>query len=59
MCHDQIICKNDPKLKLQLNEMEFGFILPYGFTKLVRETTNPAFGKQLLMANTFSPQQGL
>lgn len=32
LCHDQIICKNDPKIKLQLNELEFGGILPHGFT---------------------------
>jgi enoyl-CoA hydratase/carnithine racemase len=55
LSHDQIICKNDPSLKLQLNELEFGGHLPYGFTKLLSDTTSPPVGKHLLMSNVFSP----
>ena len=59
LCHDQIICKNDPKIKLQLNELEFGAILPYGFTQIVQGTTSPSVGRRLLMADIYNPQQGL
>jgi enoyl-CoA hydratase/carnithine racemase len=55
LCHDEIWMTSDPKAFVWVNENSFGGILPSGFAQLLKETTSPFAGRQLMAAHKFSP----